>query len=64
MTGAYNMNAIFYVSDKSKDRHYEIRFTKQGLSENVWIGNAGGEAMAMEEQEFFDLIDKYFKDNF
>lgn len=59
------MNTCFYISDKDKDRHYQIMFSKDYLGKNqVSISNAGGEAMFMDEEKFFQLIDKYFKENF
>jgi hypothetical protein len=58
------MNAQFFISDDKKDRHYEISFHIGRHKENVWIRNSGGEMMQIEEQQFFDLIDKFFKENF
>lgn len=58
------MNATFYISDDKKDRHYEINFQRYDMKNHVWIKNSGGEGMQIEEQKFFELIDKFFKENF
>lgn len=58
------MNASFYISDQKRNNHYEINFFYQGGINYIWLKNAGGELMHMEEQKFFDFIDKFFKENF
>jgi hypothetical protein len=58
------MNANFYISDYKKDRHYEISFHMDRLKNHIWIANAGHEGMEVSEQQFFELIDKFFKENF
>lgn len=59
------MNTCFYISDKDKDRHYQISFYNNHNGKNeIVISNSGKESMYIDEEQFFQLIDKYFKENF
>jgi hypothetical protein len=42
------------------DEYYEISTDKDG----VWIGTQDGEGMQVSSQQFFDGIDKFYKENF
>jgi len=58
------MNVLLYISDTSHNNHYEIRFTTDRSHPDFFLSNAGGELMSLSEQQFFDIIDKFFKENF
>lgn len=58
------MNASFYISDQSKDRHYKITFHHDKLNDYISLTNDEGEGMSLNEESFFNLLDKYFKDKF
>lgn len=46
---------------KSLVKKYYIRFSGD---DKVWIGNQDGEGMGVKNKDIFDMVDKYFKENF
>lgn len=54
-----------HISDNGVAQTYKISiFISHDGRKSLWISNVQGEGMEVSEKNFFDVIDKYFKEEF
>lgn len=60
------MIRLYYFDEENKiEKSYSIENTMPPIGESkVWIRNEEGESMTVDTKKIFDLIDKFFKENY
>lgn len=61
------MNFTLRIYDKDHKNYYEIsevHETIPELKDKFWLNNQDGEGGTFDIKQFFEIIDKFFKENF
>jgi len=55
---------IFEVKDIKTNKSYTLTETFNSNDFDLWLENEEGEGMSVSEQNLFDVLDKYFSEEF
>jgi len=58
------MMQIFEVKDIKTNKSYTLTETFNSNDFDLWLENEEGEGMSVSEQNLFDVLDKYFSEEF